>query len=130
MTTLLLDTHAFVWAVGAPTRLSETARAQIEAPENRLFVSSATAWELAIKYRWSKFPEAEVLVAQYTSSVDELGADELPIDATHALRAGGLRWSHRDPFDRMLVAQAMIENMSLVSRDRAIGELAGLSVVW
>lgn len=130
MSTLLLDTHAFVWAVSTPERLSGTARTHIEAPGNQLFVSSATAWELATKFRLGKFPQAEVLVMQYASVLETMRAEELPITAAHALRAGGLRWSHRDPFDRMLVAQAMIENMPLVSRDRAIGECTGLAVVW
>jgi PIN domain nuclease of toxin-antitoxin system len=126
----LLDTHALVWAVGTPDRLSGAAHAQIEDPGNELFVSSATAWELATKFRLGKFPEAETLVRRYAPVLEELGAQELPIDAAHALRAGSLRWPHRDPFDRMLVAQAMIENMALVSRDRVIGALTGLAVVW
>lgn len=130
MTALLLDTHALVWAVGTPERLSSAARTQIESPENEVFVSSATAWELAIKLHLGKFPEAETLVEQYASILGQLGARELPINADHALRAGGLRWSHADPFDRMLVAQAMVENMALVSRDETIGELTGLTVVW
>ncbi|MGI8576118.1 MAG: Clp protease N-terminal domain-containing protein [Egibacteraceae bacterium] len=99
-------------------------------PRHPTVVSTATAWELATTFRLGRFPEAETLVRQYASVVEDAGAEELPISAAHALRAGGLRWSHRDPFDRMLVAQALMENMKLVSRDAAISEVAGLAVVW
>lgn len=130
MTKVLLDTHALVWAVGAPSRLSDAARALIEEPSTDLWVSSATAWELATKTRLGKFPEAEPIVAQYGSVVETLGASHLPVSPEHALRAGGLRWDHRDPFDRMLAAQAMLEHAVLLSRDSAFSELAGLDLRW
>lgn len=126
----LLDTHAFVWAVSDPGRLGERSRALITEPTNQLFVSAATAWELATKVRLGKFVEAEPLVAQYDELVDRLGAAHLPISHRHSLRSGGLNWNHRDPFDRMLAAQAMLEHLRLVSRDRAFTELAGLDATW
>lgn len=130
MSTLLLDTHAFVWAVGAPERLGHDGRELIKDPANRLLVSSATAWELATKVRLGRFPEAEPLVARYQAIVDTLGADELGVQAVHALRAGSMPWDHRDPFDRVLAAQAMIEGAVLVTRDAAFGSVPGLAVVW
>lgn len=130
MTELLLDTHAFVWAISAPDRLGASARNQVEDPSNRLFVSAATAWELATKTRLGRFPEAEPIVAQYHELVAALGAQELAITGAHALRAGGLRWDHRDPFDRMLAAQALLEHATLVTRDPAFAELVGVDVSW
>lgn len=130
MIALLLDTHALVWAVSTPDRLSASARALIEDRGNRLLVSAASAWELATKFRLGRFPEAEVLVRQFAAVLDQLGAAELPMSADHALRAGGLRWTHRDPFDRMLAAQALIANVPLITRDPAFEDLPGLVLQW
>jgi len=130
MTSLLLDTHALAWAVGRPDRLSERARSAVADPANHLVVSAASAWELATKVRLGRFPEAEPLVAQYPSIVAELGAEPLPITDRHARRAGGLAWDHRDPFDRMLAAQALLEHATLVTRDEAFTALAGLDTLW
>lgn len=101
---LLLDTHALVWAVGTPERLSAAARTQIEERENELFVSAAAAWELGTGYRLGTLPEAETLVQQYRSVLDALGPWNRPSPQRTPSRAGGFRWTHRDPFDRMLVA--------------------------
>lgn len=128
--TCLLDTHAFVWAVSEPDRLGAQARSLITEPTNSLLVSAATAWELATKVRIGKFAEAEPLVAQYDHLVQHLGASHLAISHAHSLRSGGLRWQHRDPFDRMLAAQAMLDNYQLVTRDQAFSELRGLVTVW
>lgn len=130
MTLVLLDTHAFVWAVGAPDRLGRQARELITNATNELVVSAATAWELSTKVRLGKFSEAEPIVANYDSIVRRLGALDLPVTGDHALAAGSLSWKHRDPFDRMLAAQAMHENAVLVSRDRAFQGLPGLRLRW
>jgi PIN domain nuclease of toxin-antitoxin system len=76
------------------------------------------------------FPEAEVLAAQYSAVVETLRADDLVITPTDALRAGSLRWDHRDPFDRMLAAQALLSGVVFVTRDKAFSSLAGLDIVW
>ena len=130
MTSILLDTHTFVWAVNAPQRLGERARDLIEDPRSDVLISAATAWELGTKTRLGRFPEAEPLVAQYPSIVSRLGGSSLAISAEHALRASSLRWDHRDPFDRMLAAQAMIEHAVLLTRDHAFARLAGLDIAW
>lgn len=130
MTVLLLDTHAYAWAVTAPDRLSERARAAIADASNTLLVSAASAWELAIKHRSGKWPAAEPLVSQHAMYCARLRAREHPISAADALRAGTLSWSHPDPFDRMLAAQAMLTNATLVTRDESFTELPGLQVLW
>jgi PIN domain nuclease of toxin-antitoxin system len=130
VTRLLLDTHAFVWAVSQPERLGEAARQSITDPSTELLVSAATAWELATKVHLGRFPSAEVIVAQYDEVVRQLGALHLDITSRHALRSGGLRWAHRDPFDRMLAAQALLEQATLVTVDRVFLDLGGLTVVW
>ncbi|MEM7338402.1 MAG: type II toxin-antitoxin system VapC family toxin [Actinomycetota bacterium] len=127
---LLLDTHALVWAVANPDRLSDAARVQISDPSTNLVVSAVSALELSTKVRLGKLPEAEPLVHQYHETIRHLGARHLPIEANHALRAGLLRWDHRDPFDRLLAAQSILENHTLISRDAAFAELGGLQVLW
>jgi PIN domain nuclease of toxin-antitoxin system len=130
MGTVLLDTHAFVWAVTAPDRLSGAARELISDPGVPLLVSAATAWELAIKHRAGRWPEVSVLIRQYDRIAARLGADHLPLSSDHALAAGGLEWEHTDPFDRALAAQAMREGVVLISKDRAFADVPGLAVVW
>jgi len=130
MTLVLLDTHTFVWAVSAPNRLGTDAVELIEDATNELRVSAATAWELSTKVRLGEFPEAEPIVANYQSIVKRLGAVDMPVTGSHALAAGTLSWGHRDPFDRMLAAQAIRENAILVSKDRAFQNLAGLILRW
>lgn len=128
--TVLLDTHAFVWAVTAPERLSGAARQAIADPSTPLLVSAASAWEISTKHHVGRWPEVAVLIRQYDRLVAQLGAHHLPISSEHALLAGGLDWDHRDPFDRVLAAQAMREGHPLVSRDTAYAALPGLSRIW
>ena len=127
---LILDTHTFVWAIGQPAKLSEKARKAIRLPGNELYVSAATAWELAIKFRLGRLPEAGPLLSQFDEITDTLGATMLVIKAQHAISAGGLGWEHRDPFDRMLAAQALRENLTLVTRDSAFAEVRSLKRLW
>lgn len=129
-TGLLLDTHALVWAATAPDRLGPAARRAIESPATSLHVSAASAWELATKYRTGRFPEAEALVSGFDDVCDRLRARRLAITARHALRAGGFTWDHRDPFDRMLAAQALLDDLTLVTTDPAFAALPGLRLLW
>ena len=90
MTVLLLDTHAYVWSLTDPDRLSARARTAIQAPSNVVLVSAATAWEMAIKYRAGTWPEAEILLTQHGDLVSRLGAQSLDISDADAVRAGSL----------------------------------------
>lgn len=128
--TFLLDTHALLWALTDPSRLGPEARRIIAARSSALVVSAATAWELGTKQRLGKLPQADALVGGYTRHLDRLGAARLPITEEHALLAGRLEWTHRDPFDRVLAAQAMIESLTLVTGDAALTDLPGLAIAW
>lgn len=127
---LLLDTHAYVWAISAPERLSPVARGAIAARTSTLLVSAASAWEAAIKLRSGRWPEAAGLLAAHDELVQRLGAEQIPVTSGQAIRAGGLDWSHTDPFDRMLAAQALTLGATLVSRDDAFRQLPGLALLW
>ena len=126
----LLDTHAVIWAVNEPARLGEAARELIEDTSNELLVSAASAWELATKHRLGRLPGAAGLLASYESDLRRLGATQLSITTAHALLAGDLDWDHRDPFDRMLAAQAILESLTLVTRDPALAARPNLRTVW
>jgi PIN domain nuclease of toxin-antitoxin system len=117
--TVLLDTHVLLWALMEPHRLSRKARRILEDIDNTLLVSSACAWEIATKHRLGRLPEAATVVRGYKTHLSTLRATELPIIAEHALLAGTLLQRHRDPFDRILAAQAMVEGVPLVTRDSA-----------
>lgn len=127
---LLLDTHALLWAIAEPARLSDSARSAVQDRGNDIWVSAASAWELATKYRLGKLPQAQVLVLAYPEHLERLDAHELAVTSRHALDAGHLSWGHRDPFDRMLAAQAMLESASLVTADPVFAQVAGVRVLW
>lgn len=127
---LLLDTHVLVWALAEPRRLSTAGAAAIEDRTNEVWVSAASAWELAAKYRLGKLAQAEALVQGYPEHLERLGAHELAVTSRHALAAGSLSWKHRDPFDRMLAVQAMVESAVLVTADPAFTEVPGVGVLW
>ena len=118
--TVLLDTHALIWALSEVERLSPVARDVIADPANTVLVSTASAWEIATKHRLGRLPEAESIVRGYRRHVAAMGAIELPMTAEHALLAGSLPGPHRDPFDRMLAAQALIEGVPIVTVDDAM----------
>jgi PIN domain nuclease of toxin-antitoxin system len=128
--TALLDTHAFVWALTEPERLSVHARDMISDPAVTLLVSAATAWEISIKHRSGRWPEVAGLMRQYDRMMQRLGASHLPLSSEHTLAAGSLEWSHADPFDRALAAQAMREGVQLISKDAVFSGLPGLTCLW
>ena len=127
---LLLDTHAFLWWVFADTKLSRRARAAIDDDtENDILVSAASAWEIATKYRIGKLPDAQVVADDISGTVAAEGFGELAVSVRHAQRAGSLSGRHKDPFDRMLIAQAMLEGLTLVSNERAF-DAYGVKRLW
>lgn len=115
----LLDTHIFLWWLFDDPKLNILCRDLIQNPEHRILVSSATPWEIATKYRIGKLPEARQIVAQYPQLLTQAKFLELPISSAHALRAGSLPIAHRDPFDRMIMAQAELEKIPVITYDRA-----------
>ena len=128
----LLDTHAFLWLIGEPERVPEALVDRLADEDNRLLVSAAAAMEVATKVRLGKLPTAAHLVAPavWSARVRDIGGEPLELTAEHALLAGSLDWGHRDPFDRFLAAQALIENAVLVTRDGAFAAVAGLRRAW
>ncbi|MCL2423810.1 MAG: type II toxin-antitoxin system VapC family toxin [Micrococcales bacterium] len=118
--TLLLDTNALLDLTVDSHRIVTTVRQQLADPAVSLLVSAASAWEVAIKVRNGKLPGGERLVASWDQSLRDIQADQLTMDADDAIRAGSLPWAHKDPFDRMLVAQAIRYNLSLVTSDQII----------
>ena len=128
--TYLLDTHVTLWALTEPTRLGRTAREVIENRSSRLIVSAVSAWEIATKHRLGKLPQADVLLGAYAKHLDRLGVIRLSVAEDHALLAGRLEWNHRDPFDRMLAAQTMIESMVIITGDPAFAGCPGVPTLW
>jgi len=128
--TYLLDTHVMLWALTEPTRLGRTAREVIENRSSRLVVSAVSAWEITTKHRLGKLPQADVLLGGYAKHLDRLGAIRLSVTEDHALLAGRLDWNHRDPFDRMLAAQAMIESLMIITADPAFAGCPGVPTLW
>lgn len=114
---LLLDTRVFLWAAGAPEELSSAARAAIADSTNDVYVSAAVAWEIAIKAALGKLTVPSDPVTWLPARIRALGFQPLSIAPEHALAAGALPNHHRDPFDRLLVAQALLEGLHLVTRD-------------
>ncbi|TXN01392.1 type II toxin-antitoxin system VapC family toxin [Methylobacterium sp. WL103] len=112
---LLLDTHALIWFSLGDDRLPNRARLLIEDADNKIYVSAASAWEIAAKYRKGKLPEAEALVLEWGQIITTLDLIELPISSAHALKSGLIDMKNADPFDRMIAAQAVIENMAAIS---------------
>jgi PIN domain nuclease of toxin-antitoxin system len=118
---LLLDTHALLWWLAEPERLSPTVLEVLGDPAQRVFVSAASAWEIATKYRLGRLPTADVLLQEGWPLLEAQGFEPLPLTWRHGLRAGSYALPHRDPFDRLLAAQAELDGITLVTADPALG---------
>ncbi|WIM12071.1 type II toxin-antitoxin system VapC family toxin [Enhydrobacter sp.] len=116
---LLLDTHAFLWWLAGERALTRKARTAIESEDNNIFVSAVTAWEIAMKFRIGKLPDAAAIARDVTGAIAAEGFSELALSMAHAEHAGALDGPHRDPFDRMLIAQSLIDGLALISNERA-----------
>lgn len=125
---LLLDTHAFLWLMLDSARLSEEARAAIRSRDSRVVLSAASAWELAIKESLGKLELPAPAASWVVEACRAGGIETLDIDLDTALAVGSLPWHHRDPFDRLLVAQAMT-GFTLVTHDRVF-EHYRIAVLW
>jgi PIN domain nuclease of toxin-antitoxin system len=117
---LLLDTHALLWWLAEPDRLSPTALQAIADPGNRVHVSAASGWEIATKVRLGKLPAASDLQNDLPQLLAAQGFEPLPVTLLHGLHAGRYPMAHRDPFDRLLAAQAELGGLTLVSLDPAL----------
>ncbi len=126
---LLLDTHALLWWLFDEPRLTARVRGLLSDPDNAILVSSSSAWEISTKFRLGKLPSAAVLVQDIAGWVHRAGFRELPVTIVHAQKAGSWPQPHRDPFDRMLAAQSIIEDAPLVTSDDVFPSF-GTSLVW
>ena len=125
---LLLDTHALLWWLAGDRRLSAAARRAIENEHHDVYVSAASAWEISTKHRLGKL-DASAIAGQLGALIAAQGFEPLDMTVNHAERAGMLPGDHRDPFDRMLAAQAQANNLTLVSNDAAFDGY-GVTLLW
>lgn len=126
----LLDTHVLVWALTEPERLSRKSRNALESWDSKLIASAVSAYELTNKRRIGKIKQLEGLLTGYEKHVLALVSNQIAITGQHALEAGRLDWSHRDPFDRLIAAQALVEGFTLITSDPAFSALDGLDILW
>ena len=126
---LLLDTHTFLWWLSGSERLSTPARRAIANETNEILVSAASAWEITTKHRLGKLSGGELIAQDVRSGIAGQGFAELGITVRDASRAGGLSGPLRDPFDRMLIAQALIHDLVLVSNE-PVFDRYGVRRLW
>jgi PIN domain nuclease of toxin-antitoxin system len=126
---VLLDTCVLIWATLSPSSLSREAREAIADESNVILVSAASAWEIATKVRLGKLPGVEKLERDYLVVMELAGYTQLPIDTESALRAGRLTANHRDPFDRMIAAQALALDVFVLSPDPLLDQF-GVRRIW
>jgi len=125
----LLDTHTLLWWLFDDPKLSTTARDIIAGADNEILVSAASAWEISTKHRIGKLPEARDIVDQLPMYIRKARFTELSISVEHGLLAGTLPGPHKDPFDRMLIAQARLHSVPILSVDPVFSDY-GVTVVW
>ena len=127
---VLLDTHTLFWLAHEPHRVSAPVLDVLGHEDTIVFVSAVSAYELANKHRLGKWPTAGPMLANWSKDLERLWVQEIGIQAEHALQAGALDWAHRDPFDRLLAAQAIAMSIPLVSGDVVMSTAPGLDVLW
>jgi PIN domain nuclease of toxin-antitoxin system len=126
---LLLDTHALLWWLDGDRHLPVRTRRLIAAPANTVVVSAASAWEITTKWRLGKLQGAAEVAMNVGRAVGSQGFGAIEISIRHAEHAGRLAGEHRDPFDRMLIAQAHLEGLTIVSNDKVFDRY-GIARVW
>jgi PIN domain nuclease of toxin-antitoxin system len=126
---LLLDTHALLWLVAGHERLTPAAREALTDGRHEVYVSAVSAYEIAFKHQIGKLETGHEILDDFAGHLRRWAIVELAVAVEHARRAGALDWKHRDPWDRLLVAQALAEDMTLVSNERSF-EVTGVSRLW
>jgi PIN domain nuclease of toxin-antitoxin system len=126
---LLLDTHALIWWLSDDPSLSKAAYAAIADSGNDVFVSAVSAMEVTTKVRVGKLPQGALLAGAFEREIAEEGFLALGISTTHAVLGGSLPFTHKDPFDRLLIAQAILDDLTLVSNEQVFDE-TGVSRLW
>jgi PIN domain nuclease of toxin-antitoxin system len=126
---LLLDTHAFLWFILSDAQLSAAGRAAISDPKNPVFVSPATYWEIAIKVSIGKYTLTVPFEDFIRHGIEDNDFEILPIEIRHAARVAALPFHHKDPFDRMLIAQALVDDLTLISNE-ALFDAYGVKRLW
>ena len=126
---ILIDTHAFLWWLAGNRRLSAAAREVIDNPDNSVLVSAASAWEITTKHRLGRLPGADIVAGDVMAAIEDYGFQSLVITVAHAERAGRLPGPHRDPFDRMLIAQSLAHDLPLVSNE-SLFDRYGVRRIW
>ena len=126
---ILLDTHAFLWFIAGDKRLSSKAREAIESEDNLIHVSVASLWEIAIKCSLGRLTLAGPFDEWIPRLLEHNGFDVLPINLDHLSKTVSLPFEHRDPFDRILVAQCLVDDLTMVSRD-SVFESYGVKRIW
>jgi PIN domain nuclease of toxin-antitoxin system len=127
---ILIDSHVLIWMLGDPSRIPPKSIDVLNDRHTEILVSAVTAFEISTKHRIGKLNSAEALVHNYADYLARLGAKELPVTSHHGIVAGQLSWAHRDPFDRIIVAQSMTESLPLVTADAIFADVAGVRTLW
>lgn len=125
----MLDTHTFLWWMTDSRRLSETVHRAIADETNEVLISAASAWEITTKHRLGKLPGADLIASDVAGAIANQGFGELAITVDEAARAGALPGPHRDPFDRMLIAQALTHNLVFISNE-SLFDRYGVRRLW
>ena len=126
----LLDTHTLLWLLRGSKELSNTAKTTLNDTNVKKYVSAVSGYEIMYKYKLGKLQGFEDIAENYFDVLQKLGAEELPIHTHHAHFAGKMEWEHRDPFDRLLAAQAVTDNITLITNDDAFRDASWIKVLW
>lgn len=126
---VLLDTHVLLWWLSGNEALSLPARSAIADAENETLVSAASTWEIAIKFKQGKLPTAASFISDLEGTIIRHGFSAIPISVFHGQQAGALPLHHKDPFDRMLIAQALAQSLTLISNERVFDRY-GVARLW